>query len=83
MKPCLSWTHRCEDGVKREVRCYITRGGIDWQFKRADQEKWDYDSDPLPEDWDTLEDTLRRAAGRGRAVNRLEAVQNIRKKLGV
>lgn len=83
MKPCISWWTRDDEGIKREVRAYVSRGNIKWQFKRSDQDGWDYDSKPLTEDWDALEEKLVRSAGRGRAMGRLEAVQKIRKDLGV
>ena len=75
----VSWTKRCEDGVKREVRVHLTKHTLKWQYKRADEEHWDYDSAPTNEDWDALEDVLKRRAGRGRAVNMLDAVRKLRK----
>jgi len=74
----VSWTERQEDGVKRETRVHIIVNNFKWQFKRADEERWDYDSQPTEADWDTLEDILRRRAGRGRAVKQLLAVQKKR-----
>ena len=71
-----------EDGVKREVRAQVTKRGIKWQFKRADQELWDYDSRPTAEDWDALEEIMERRTGRGRAVGMQEAVQKLRKDAG-
>lgn len=79
----LSWTHRCDDGIKREVRVDITRGGMKWQFKRTDQERWDYDSAPTIDDWDALEEILARRAKRGRALNLQEIVRRMRSKAGV
>jgi len=79
----ISWTHRCDDGVKREVRVDITHGGTKWQFKRKDQPRWDYDSAPTREDWDTLEELLARRARRGRATNLQKTVRKMRSKAGV
>ena len=79
MKRKISWTRRAADGVKREVRAAVSRGGIRWQFKRADEERWDYDSAPTGEDWDVLEDFLRRKAGRGKGGSLLESVQRLRR----
>lgn len=79
MKRKISWTRRCEDGIKREVRVMISRGGIKWQFKRADEEHWDYDSAPTKEDWDALEEILRRRVTRGRGINLMESVRKIRR----
>lgn len=78
MKNRISWTERQEDGVKRETRVEVSTRGLKWQFKRTDEERWDYDSLPQKADWDTLEDILRRRAGRGRAVKQLLIVQKKR-----
>lgn len=78
MKKPISWTNRCEDGVKRDVRVAIVGRNIKWQFKRADAPRWDYDSDPTEADWDELESILTRRAGRGRAVTKLEQVRKHR-----
>ncbi len=73
-----SWTKREPDHVKREVRVTLTAKSIKWQFKRADEERWDYDSDPRAEDWDSLEDILSRRNGRGRQQNTLKHVKRMR-----
>ena len=75
MKHKVKWTKRGEDGVKREVRVEITRGGLKWQFKRADEDRWDYDTRPTEEEWDTLEEILSRRARRGKGLTMLEAVR--------
>ena len=82
MKNNISWTVKVEDGVKRETRVHVSNKRLKWQFKRADEERWDYDSAPLEADWDMLEDILRRRAGRGRAVNLLASIQKMRKSAG-
>ena len=82
MKRKISWTRRCDDGVKREVRAEIMGDAIKWQFKRADQEHWDYDSKPVAEDWDELEDYLVRKSGRGKSLKRLEKFKRIRSREG-
>ncbi len=79
MKRKISWTRRCEDGVKREVRVELSRGGIKWQFKRADEERWDYNSAPTEEEWDALAEILRRRVARGRGVNLLESMRKLRR----
>ena len=78
----ISWTVKLEDRIKRETRVHITRRSLKWQFKRSDEERWDYDSRPTIEDWDMLEDILKRRAGRGRGGNMLFAVQKMRAKDG-
>ena len=75
MKHKVKWTKRCEDGIKREVRVEITRGGLKWQFKRADEDRWDYDTRPTEEEWDALEEILSRRARRGKGLTMLEAVR--------
>ena len=74
-----TWTHKCEDGVKRDVRVELSHQSIKWQFKRKDEEAWDYDSAPTAMDWDALEDILRRRKGRGKGGNALEDVQKMRR----
>lgn len=81
MHTLISWTVKLPDeGVKRETRVHVSQRNLKWQFKRTDEESWDYDSPPEPEDWDMLEDVLRRRAGRGNSVNMLEAVKALRAK---
>ncbi len=80
MKRKTSWTHKCEDGVKREVRVELHHGTIKWQFKRKDEESWDYDSKPTKKDWDALEDILKRRAHRGKGGTILQSVKKMRAK---
>lgn len=74
----ISWTLKCEDGVKREVRAQVSHRGIKWQFKRKDEEHWDYDSVPTDADWDELLDILKRRFGRGRDGDILESIEKMR-----
>ena len=78
MRRKVSFTRREDDGVKREVRVEISAGSIKWQFKRADEDRWDYDSTPRASDWDELEAILGRRAGRGRAIGLQDAVRKHR-----
>ncbi len=78
----ISWTEKMPDGVKRETRVHVSQRQLKWQFKRTDQERWDYESAPAAADWDRLEDILRRRAGRGNAVNMLIPVRLLRAKAG-
>lgn len=78
----ISWTVKCEDGGKRETRVQVSHRSLKWQFKHSDDEAWDYDSDPTTEDWDMLEDVLRRRAARGRGVAALETVLTLRARAG-
>jgi len=79
VKNNISWTGRCADGVKREVRILVTAHHMKWQFKRDDEERWDYDSPPTTEEWDMLEEILERRVNRGRGIGMLE---NVRKHRG-
>ena len=83
MKNLIKWTTRLPEGVKREARVTISRQHLKWQFKRSDEERWDYDSAPTAEDWDYLEDFLRRRAARGRAAETMNVVRALRIKSGL
>ena len=54
MQRQICWIDRLEDGVKREVRVTVENTLLKWQFKRSDEERWDYKGPPTKEDWDTL-----------------------------
>ncbi len=66
------------DGVKREVRVSVESRRAKWQFKRADEDRWDYDSSPTAEDWNALEEILVRRGKRGRQLNVQEKVRKLR-----
>ena len=82
MKNKISWTIRDDDQVKRETRVEVTSGKIKWQFKRADEERWDYDRKPVGQDWDELEEIIERRMGRGRAVKMDELIKRARREAG-
>ncbi|QHI68647.1 hypothetical protein [Tichowtungia aerotolerans] len=84
MKRDIEWKERLDDGVKRTVRVkFPGKGQIKWQFKRSDEESWDYDTPPTPEDWAALEEKVDHLYHRRRAAFRdLELVQTERKKHG-
>lgn len=83
MKNQIQWTTRLPEGIKREARVTVTRQHIQWQFKRSDEERWDYDSTPSIEDWDYLEDFLRRRAQRGRGGEMALFVHKLRLESGM
>jgi len=59
MKRDIEWKERLDDGVKRIVRVKFPGGGqIKWQFKRSDEERWDYDTPATAEDWENLEEKV-------------------------
>ncbi len=80
MHNLISWTIKAPDGVKCETRVQVSQRKLKWQFKRADQERWDYNRAPEVADWDMLEDVLRRRAGRGCAPGVLAGVKALRAK---
>ena len=82
MKSKISWTIKLPDGIKRETRVRVSMRSLKWQFKRADQEKWDYDSVPTADDWDRLEAVLVQKVARGRGIERLAAVRKLREAAG-
>ncbi len=58
MKNPVCWTERLEDGVRREIRVSFSRNGLKWQFKRSDEEHWDYETQPSADDWAALEERI-------------------------
>ncbi len=82
MKRDIEWVEKLEDGVKRKVRVkFHGHGKIKWQFKRSDEELWDYDSPPTTEDWANLEEKIDALYHRRRAPYKdLQLVQEFRKK---
>jgi len=81
LKADIEWTERLEDRVKRKIR--ITFPGktlMKFQTKRSDEEFWDYDTPPTPEDWDTIVEKIDILYHRRRIpYHRLELVKKLRK----
>lgn len=65
MRRQVCWTERAEDGVNVDIRVTVHGNRIQWQFLRADQERWDYDTPPTDAQWDALEQRLRNRYQRG------------------
>jgi len=84
MKRNIEWKEKTEDGVKRTVRVLFPgQGKVKWQFKRADEERWDYDTPATPEEWEMLEDKVEKLYQRKRcALRDRELVRALRKKHG-
>lgn len=82
MKADIEWMEKLAGGVKRKVR--ITFHGhnrIKWQFKRSDEDSWDYDSPPSLSDWETLEEKVEALYNRRRTpFKNLELVRTLKKK---
>jgi len=78
MKRDIEWIERLDDGVKRTVRIAVSMNkGIKWQFKRSDEERWDYDTPPSSEDWNNLEEKVAALYNRRRATH--EELEMVRK----
>jgi hypothetical protein len=61
------WTHRTEEGAKREVRAVKTRGRWRLQSKVRGEEDWTYHDQPLRSDLEELRGILWRKYQRRRA----------------
>ena len=84
MKRNIEWKEHLSGGVKRTVRItFPGQGKVKWQFKRSDEEMWDYDTPPSSEDWKNLEEKMEALYTRRRAPFRdLELVKALRKNNG-
>ena len=84
MKRDIEWKEKLEDGTKRVVRVKFPGAGkIKWQFKRSDEEMWDYDSPASPEDWKMLEEKVGNLYQRNRcALRDRELVKKMRAEHG-
>jgi hypothetical protein len=84
MKRDIEWVERIDDGVKRTVRIAISMNkGVKWQFKRSDEERWDYDTPPSSEDWKNLEEKVAALYNRRRATHEeLEMIRKLKAKNG-
>lgn len=80
----IEWVEKFEDGVKRKIRIiFLGKGKMKWQTKRSDEEIWDYDTPPSPEDWKHLEEKVESLYNRRReSFKNLELVRQLRKKAG-
>ena len=82
MKRDVEWVEKLEGGIKRKVRIkFPGHGKIKWQFKRSDEEQWDYDTPPSPDDWLALEEKMEALYNRRRAPFKdLELAKTMRRK---
>lgn len=85
MKRDIEWVDKLDGGLKRKVRVkFPGHGKIKWQFKRSDEEQWDYDSPPTSDDWEVLEEKIDALYNRRRAPYKdLQLVQDLRRKAGL
>jgi hypothetical protein len=81
VKADIEWVEKLENRIKRKVRITFTgHEKIKWQFKRSDEEFWDYDTPPSSEDWAALEDKIDTLYHRRRQpYKHLELVRKMRK----
>ena len=84
MKRDIEWKEKLDDGVKLTVRVkFPGKGQVKWQYKRSDEEQWDYETPATPEQWEMLESKMEQLYNRRRAAFRdLELVQKLRKEHG-
>lgn len=84
MKRDLEWKEKLDDGVKRTIRVKFPGSGrVKWQFKRSDEEMWDYDSPPTSEDWEILEEKVNNLYQRNRcALRDRELIKKMRAEHG-
>lgn len=84
MKRDIEWVEKCENGLKRKIRVKFPGSGkIKWQFKRSDEDQWDYDSPPEASDWSILEEKVDALYHRRRAAYKdLQLVQQLKKSAG-
>jgi hypothetical protein len=80
MKCDIEWVEKLENRIKRKVRItFVGHDQIKWQFKRSDEEFWDYDTPPTTEDWSTLAEKVDALYHRRRLpYKRLELVKKLR-----
>ncbi len=81
MKADIEWVEKLENRVKRKIRItFLGHGKIKWQFKRSDEDFWDYDTPPSSADWDTLEEKMEALYNRRRTpFKNLELVRQLKK----
>ncbi len=84
MKADIEWIERLDDGIKRKIRItFLGKGRMKWQTKRSDEEYWDYETPPSPDDWNTLEEKMEALYNRRRApFKNLELVRKLKKGAG-
>jgi len=85
VKADIEWVEKLDDGVKRKIRItFLGKGKMKWQTKRSDEERWDYDTPPSSEDWNTLEEKVEALYNRRRTpFKNLELVRQLHKKASV
>lgn len=82
MKADLEWVEKLENRIKRKVRItFIGHDRIKWQFKRSDEDFWDYDTPPTTDDWEMLEEKIEALYNRRRTpYKHVELVKKLKHK---
>jgi len=84
VKADIEWVEKLDDGSKRKTRItFLGHGKIKWQFKRSDEDGWDYTTPPSDDDWNTLEAKMEALYNRRRtSFKNLELVRHLKKQAG-
>ncbi len=67
MRRDINWTTKRDDGSRYDVRVTWFSGTFKLQFKERGAEKWEYDRQPSPDDWETFLDAIERRYQRRQA----------------
>ena len=83
MKANIEWSDKPIPGVKRKIRItFIKSNSIKWQFKRSDEDKWDYITPPSRNDWEDLQEKAYALYQRKRlSYEYLKRIQNLMENL--
>ena len=78
----FEWEERLEDRTRRTVRVSFPGGGrINWMCRDSNDERWNRNMTPTPENWDFLEKKIRGRYNRRRAgIQDVELVVALRQK---
>lgn len=84
MKRNIEWKEKLDNGTKLTVRVkFPGNGQVKWQFKRSDEDRWDYESPATFENWKTLEEKVDKLYQRNRcALRDRELVKKLRAEHG-
>lgn len=84
MKADIEWVEKLDDGMKRKIRItFLGKGRMKWQTKQSNEDFWDYDTPPSPDDWNHLEEKMEALYNRRReSFKNLELVRKLKKAAG-
>ena len=83
MKADIEWSDKPVPGIKRKIRVtFIKNNSIKWQFKRSNEDKWDYITPPTLNDWKDLQEKAYALYQRKRlSYENLKRIQNLMENL--